>query len=52
MLGLGGPPTTRCVTSLQSRATDVTMVRLENTGHWLTEECPHETVKALIDFLQ
>lgn len=32
-------------------ATDVTVVNLKNTGHWLMEERPEETMKSLIAFL-
>lgn len=32
-------------------ATDVTVIDLEGTGHWLMEERPKETMDALIAFL-
>ena len=32
-------------------ATDVTVIDLKNTGHWLMEERPKETMNALISFL-
>ena len=32
-------------------ATDVTVIELKNTGHWLMEERPQETMDALIKFL-
>ncbi len=32
-------------------ASDVTVVILKNTGHWLMEERPAETTDALIKFL-
>ena len=32
-------------------ATNVTVIDLKDTGHWLMEERPQETMKALIDFL-
>lgn len=32
-------------------ATDVTVVNLKDTGHWLMEERPEETMKSLIAFL-
>lgn len=32
-------------------ARDVTVVVLKNTGHWLMEENPHETMDALVKFL-
>ena len=32
-------------------ATDVTVVVLEGTGHWLMEERPKETIDALMNFL-
>jgi pimeloyl-ACP methyl ester carboxylesterase len=31
--------------------TNVTAVDLKDTGHWLTEERPEETMEALIAFL-
>jgi pimeloyl-ACP methyl ester carboxylesterase len=32
-------------------ATDVAVVVLEGTGHWLMEERPKETMEALMNFL-
>jgi len=32
-------------------ATNVTLIVLKDTGHWVMEERPQETMKALIDFL-
>jgi len=32
-------------------ATDVTVIVLKNTGHWLMEENPRETTDALVKFL-
>ena len=32
-------------------ATDVTVVVLKDTGHWLMEERPKETIAALMKFL-
>ena len=32
-------------------ATNVTIIELKGTGHWLMEERPQDTMKALIDFL-
>jgi pimeloyl-ACP methyl ester carboxylesterase len=32
-------------------ATDATVRDLENTGHWLMEERPKETMDAIISFL-
>jgi len=32
-------------------ATDVTVVRLQDTGHWILEERPQETTGALVRFL-
>ena len=32
-------------------ATTVTQINLEDTGHWLMEEWPEETMEALIPFL-
>jgi pimeloyl-ACP methyl ester carboxylesterase len=36
---------------LKTVASDVTVVILKNTGHWVLEESPEETTDALIDFL-
>jgi pimeloyl-ACP methyl ester carboxylesterase len=33
-------------------ATDVTVVIVENSGHWVMEEQPRETMDALARFLQ
>jgi pimeloyl-ACP methyl ester carboxylesterase len=32
-------------------ATDVTVIVLKNAGHWILEEKPEETTKALVNFL-
>jgi hypothetical protein len=32
-------------------ASDVTVVVLKNTGHWILEERPQETMDAIIKFL-
>jgi len=32
-------------------ASDVTFVVLKNTGHWVMEENPKETIDALVKFL-
>ena len=32
-------------------ATDVTVMDLKDTGHWLMEERPEDTMKALVAFL-
>jgi len=36
---------------MKSVATDVKVINLESTGHWLMEERPKETMDALIAFL-
>ena len=36
---------------MKSVATDVKVINLEATGHWLMEERPKETMDALIAFL-
>ena len=36
---------------LKSVATDVTVIVLKNTGHWVLEERPKETTDALVKFL-
>jgi len=33
-------------------ASDVKVIILENTGHWILEERPQETIAALADFLR
>ena len=33
-------------------ASDVTVVVLKDTGHWILEERPDETIAALVRFLQ
>ena len=32
-------------------ASDVTVIVLKNTGHWVLEENPQETTEALVKFL-
>jgi pimeloyl-ACP methyl ester carboxylesterase len=32
-------------------ATNMTVIELKDTGHWLMEECPKETMDALVSFL-
>jgi pimeloyl-ACP methyl ester carboxylesterase len=36
---------------MKAVASDVTMIVLKNTGHWVMEERPRETTSALLQFL-
>ena len=53
VLVIGGEKAFGDVLGRQARAaaTDVTVVVLENTGHWVMEERPKETTEALVRFL-
>ncbi|HEX4584248.1 MAG TPA: alpha/beta hydrolase [Burkholderiaceae bacterium] len=54
VLSIGGAKANGAALGAQVRliASDVTVVVLENTGHWIMEERPKETMDALIKFLQ
>jgi pimeloyl-ACP methyl ester carboxylesterase len=54
VLSIGGEKANGAALGAQAKlvATDVTVVILKNTGHWILEESPDETIKALIGFLQ
>ena len=53
VLALGGEKALGEVLAQQMKlvASDVTVVVLKNTGHWVLEENPKETTEALIKFL-
>jgi pimeloyl-ACP methyl ester carboxylesterase len=53
VLAIGGEKANGEVLGLQMKivATDSTMVVLKNTGHWVLEENPKETIAALMKFL-
>lgn len=53
MLSIGGDKSLGDALGQQMKlvASDVTVVVLKNTGHWLMEERPKETIDALIKFL-
>jgi pimeloyl-ACP methyl ester carboxylesterase len=54
VLSLGGEKANGTVLGEQMKlvANDVTMVVLKDTGHWVMEERPKETMDALVKFLQ
>jgi pimeloyl-ACP methyl ester carboxylesterase len=52
VLGLGGLFTPYLAAFLPERCTDVTIVELKDTGHWLPEERPKETTSELVKFFQ
>jgi pimeloyl-ACP methyl ester carboxylesterase len=53
VLSIAGEKASAAILGPQMRlvATDVTVIDLKNTGHWLMEERPKETMDALISFL-
>ena len=53
VLTIGGDKGNGVVMGEQAKliATDVTVVVLKDTGHWLMEERPEETMGALVAFL-
>jgi pimeloyl-ACP methyl ester carboxylesterase len=53
VLAIGGEKANGDVLGQQMKlvATDVTMIVLKNTGHWVMEERPKETIDALMKFL-
>ena len=53
VLSIGGDKSLGTVLGDQMKlvATDVTVIVLKNTGHWLMEESPRETTDALVKFL-
>jgi pimeloyl-ACP methyl ester carboxylesterase len=54
VLSIGGDKSLGEPLGAQARliSDDVTVVVLKNTGHWLMEESPHETMAALTKFLE
>jgi pimeloyl-ACP methyl ester carboxylesterase len=54
VLSIGGDKSLGAALSAQVHliSNDVTVVVLKNTGHWLLEESPNETMAALTKFLE
>jgi pimeloyl-ACP methyl ester carboxylesterase len=52
MLGIGGPAYKRLQTYLSVKATKLTMLKADGSGHFIPEEKPAETAAQIIDFLQ
>jgi pimeloyl-ACP methyl ester carboxylesterase len=54
VLAIGGEKANGVALGAQAKlvATDVTVVVLKDTGHWILEERPDETIAALVRFLQ
>jgi pimeloyl-ACP methyl ester carboxylesterase len=54
VLSIGGDKANGAALGAQARliSDDVTIIVLKNTGHWLMEENPRETMAALINFLE
>ena len=54
VLSIGGAKANGVALGAQAKlvASNVKVIVLEDTGHWILEERPHETIAALIDFLQ
>ena len=53
MLAIGGEKANGAALARQMKvvASDVTVVVLQNTGHWVMEERPKETMDAIVKFL-
>jgi pimeloyl-ACP methyl ester carboxylesterase len=53
VLSIGGAKANGAALGAQAKlvASNVTVVVLEDAGHWILEERPQETIKALVDFL-
>ena len=54
VLSIGGAKANGVALGDQAKlvASDVKVIVLEDTGHWILEERPKETIAALVDFLQ
>jgi len=54
VLSIGGAKANGVALGAQAKlvASDVKVIVLEDTGHWILEERPQETIAALVDFLQ
>jgi len=54
VLSIGGAKANGAALAAQAKlvASDVTVVVLKDTGHWILEERPQETIAALVNFLQ
>jgi pimeloyl-ACP methyl ester carboxylesterase len=53
VLSIGGAKANGAALGAQAKlvASDVTVIVLEDTGHWILEERPEETISALSHFL-
>jgi pimeloyl-ACP methyl ester carboxylesterase len=53
VLSIAGEKASAAILSPQMKrvATDVKVIELKGSGHWLMEERPHETMDALVEFL-
>ena len=53
VLSIAGEKASAAILTPQMKlaATTVTVVEMKDTGHWLMEERPEETMEALISFL-
>jgi pimeloyl-ACP methyl ester carboxylesterase len=54
VLSIGGAKANGAALGAQAKlvASDVKVIVLEDTGHWIMEERPRETISALVEFLQ
>jgi len=54
VLSIGGSKANGVALGAQAKliAPDVKIIVIENTGHWIMEESPKETISALVDFLK
>ncbi len=54
VLSIGGAKANGAALGAQAKlvASDVKVIVLEDTGHWILEERPEKTIAALVDFLQ
>lgn len=51
VLGIGGPGYNWLKFTLPNKATDVRVLKIENSGHFIEEEQPDEVVKDMVEFL-
>ena len=52
VLGIGGPAHKRLQAYLSRKASHLTLLKAEGSGHFIPEEKPAETAAQIIDFLQ
>ena len=54
VLSIGGAKANGAALGAQAKlvASEVKVIVLRDTGHWIMEERPDETIGALVDFLQ